>query len=57
MIGIAELAVLAWERGKGPLSFESQLQDGRICNQHMDHIRKRGARSDQSTELADIISP
>ena len=55
MIGIAELAVLAWERGKGPLSFESQLQDGRICNQHMDHIRKRGARSDQSTELADII--
>ena len=37
----------------GPLSFEIQLQDGRTCNRHMDHIRKRGARSDQSAELAD----
>ena len=32
---------------------EIQLQDGRTCNRHMDHIRKRGARSDQSAELAD----
>ena len=37
----------------GPLSFEIQLHDGRTCNRHMDHIRKRGDRSHQSAELAD----
>ena len=37
----------------GPLSFEIQLHDGHTCNRHMDHIRKRGDRSDQSAVLAD----
>ena len=37
----------------GPLSFEIQLQDGRTCNRHMDHIRKHVVRSDQLAQLAD----